>query len=313
MYHSILVPLDGSTFGEHALPLALALARRGGASLQLAHVHVALAPTYGETTLNWYNETDAALRQSERTYLAKVVNRLTAVAPVSVTPALVEGPVAEALRERAAATHADLVVMTTHGRGPLARAWLGSVADELVRRLAIPVLAVRPAEVGVDLDKEPVIRHILIPLDGSELAEQIIEPAVALGSLLQADYTLLRVTRPQVMGNTDPAIMLGDGLDPYLFDQLGKLYDEEHAEAAKYLESVAAPLRARSLCVRTRVVAHEQPATAILEEVKAHRADMIAVATHGLSGLPRLFLGSVADKVLRGAGVPVLLHRPRTR
>ena len=87
-------------------------------------------------------------------------------------------------------------MMTTHGHGPLSRFWLGSVADEMVRRATTPILLVRPHEKAIDLAAEPVLRHILIPLDGSALAEQVLGPAAALGSLLQCDdYTLLRVYR----------------------------------------------------------------------------------------------------------------------
>src|SRR5438067_676921 len=93
---------------------------------------------------------------------------------------------------------ADLVVMTTHGRGPLGRLWLGSVADALVRDLAMPLLLVRPQETAPDFKREPLLKHLLLPLDGSPLAEQMLEPAVALGTLMEADYTLLRVIKPVV-------------------------------------------------------------------------------------------------------------------
>ena len=86
--------------------------------------------------------------------------------------------------------------MTTHGRGPLTRFWLGSVADELVRRASVPLLLVRPHEGVPDLAQEPILQHLLIPLDGSELAEQVLEPAVALGTLMAADYSLLRIYGP---------------------------------------------------------------------------------------------------------------------
>ena len=94
--------------------------------------------------------------------------------------------------------------------------------------------------------------------------------------------------------------------------QLQEGHEGEQARAKTYLERVAESLRARSLKVETRVLSHDQPAVAILEEAKARRADLLALATHGRSGLPRLLLGSVADKVVRGASIPVLLARPPT-
>ncbi|HEV3258268.1 MAG TPA: universal stress protein [Gemmataceae bacterium] len=313
MYRSILVPLDGSEFGEHALPLALGIARRAGATLQVAQVHVALAPMYAEAVLAFDNAPDNVVKQRERGYLERVVNRLATASSVPVDCALLEGPIAEAVNAQVKLTEVDLAVMTTHGRGPLARFWLGSVADELVRRLPIPLLLVRPQETKVDLSREPTFQHILIPLDGSPLAEQIIEPAAALGSLTGADYTLLRIIKPMVMGPYDPADSLPGHLDPSAVEQLQRLYRDEESEAGSYLERVAGRLRDRALKVQTRVVVHDQPAVAILEEVKAHRADLVALATHGRSGLPRLFLGSVADKLVRGTTVPVLLQRPAVK
>ena len=94
-----------------------------------------------------------------------------------VTSSLLEGEVVPSFLAHTAETKPDLVVMTTHGRGPLGRFWLGSVADELARVLPVPLLLVRPqAEAEPDLETEPPLRQILIPLDGSKLAEQILGP-----------------------------------------------------------------------------------------------------------------------------------------
>jgi nucleotide-binding universal stress UspA family protein len=201
--------------------------------------------------------------------------------------------------------------MTTHGRGPLARLWLGSVADALVRDLPLPLLLVHPAEGLVDLAHEPPLKHLLLPLDGEPLAEQMIEPAVALGTLTDADYTLLRVIKPVVPfaypfaeGHTVGQVAQS------MIDQLQRLQGEVRKEAADYLERVAAGLRARSLRVQTRVAVEAQPAVAILHEAKPPAVDVVALETHGRRGLKRLFLGSVADKVIRGSAVPVLVQRP---
>jgi nucleotide-binding universal stress UspA family protein len=133
----------------------------------------------------------------------------------------------------------------------------------------------------------------------------MIEPAVALGTLMGADYTLLRVIRPVLFPAAipdGPTLNLGAQL---MLDQVAKLAAEVRKEAEAYLERVAGRLRAQSLSVRTRVALEDQPAAAILRAA-------VALETHGRRGLSRLFLGSVADKVIRGASVPVLVHRPPT-
>jgi nucleotide-binding universal stress UspA family protein len=302
MYRSILVPLDGSTFGEHALPVALSLARRSGASLHVVLVHTALV--YVESGLIYDDRVDRHLREHEQDYLESVVKRLKAASPVPVTWALRDGLVADAICEQVTASSADLIVMSTHGRGPLSRFWLGSVADNLVRRAPVPVLLMRPRETAPDPTREPVFRHVFIPLDGSPLAEQVLEPAVALGQLLGADFTLLRIVKPVLFAGHDPTL-LGD-------PALGEPATERlQAEARAYLEGVAERLRAQSLHVQTRVIVNTQPAVAILEQSLEPPDGIIALASHGRSGLTRALLGSVADKVVRGATMPVFVCRPR--
>jgi nucleotide-binding universal stress UspA family protein len=138
----------------------------------------------------------------------------------------------------------------------------------------------------------------------------MIEPAVALGTLMGADYTLLGVIRPVLFPAAipdGPTLNLGGQL---MLDQVAKLAAEVRKEAEAYLDRVAGRLRARSLSVRTRVAQEDQPAAAILREAAPPRIDAVALETHGRRGLARLFLGSVADKVIRAASVPVLIHRP---
>jgi nucleotide-binding universal stress UspA family protein len=302
MYRSLLVPLDGSRSAEQALPVALSIARRAGATLNLVSVQVPFPPTYGEGMVRLENPLEADAREKARTYLDGVVQRIAAVSPVPAAATLLEGPVAESLYRQATTTGIDLVVMTVVGAGPWTRLWLGSVADELVRRLPMPLLLLRPQEPAPELGREPTIKQILLPLDGSEAAEQVGEPAAALGTLMQAEFTLLRVVSPAA-----PAAGAEGGSQGRQSQACEK---QLQAEAQAYLDGVAERLRARSLSAQTRVVFHEHPAVAILN-AHAHDTDLIAFTTRGHRALPWLFLGSTADKVLRGASTPVLVQRPR--
>ncbi|MCI0459981.1 MAG: universal stress protein [Gemmataceae bacterium] len=310
MYRSILVPLDGSTFGEHALPLALGLARRSGASLRLLHVYAPLAAVYAEGAVAIDPSLERDLKQQQVHYLHDVVRRIGEVSSVPVHPEVLEGQVVTTIRAAAVGSGVDLVVMTTHGRGALARFWLGSVADQLVRELPMPLLLLRPGEGRPNLTDEPTLRHILLPLDGSPLAEQMIEPAVALGSLSEADHTLLRVITPVAPLDYPVEGTTFSQRAQAIVAQIERLQAEARKEASDYLETVAQRLRSRGLTVQTRVVVESQPAPAILHQTTAGGIDLIALETHGRHGLPRLFLGSVADKVIRGSAVPVLVHRP---
>ncbi|HSJ25151.1 MAG TPA: universal stress protein [Longimicrobiales bacterium] len=302
MTRDILVPLDGSTFSEHAVPVALDLARRTGGRLHLVQVHEPVTTQVHADGLPMYDERwDGALRAQEEEYLRSLAGTCMEHAGVSPVVELLDGPVVPALTSYALETGAGHIVMTTHGRGGISRVWMGSVADALVRRAAVPVLLVRPKTDDVTWTRGLAPRHILIPLDGSELAEGILDPAQELGALSDARYTLLRVVLPL------PFIMPPAAM--------GAVYSEAGAEAskdtaAKYLTSVANRMRARGARVDVATVFHTSPALGILDFAATHAVDMVAMATHGRGGWSRVALGSVADKVMRGTMMPVLLLRP---
>jgi nucleotide-binding universal stress UspA family protein len=306
MFRSILVPLDGSTFGEHALPLAASLARRADAVLHLVHVHQAVPPA-SVAGVAVMDTLDLHLRQDEQAYLADVVRRLTEAGPIKVNSVLLEGEVEPAIRAHAARVEADLVAMSTHGRGALGRFWLGSVADELVRDLPRPVLVVRPHEGKPDLHRSVELTNILLPLDGTPHAEKILEPALNLGKLFDSSFTLVRVVKPALRDSYLPE---GSYVQASLLTEVQAIQKQWHDEALAYLEGVARRLREDGVKVQTRVVVDEQPAVGTLLEAQTHQASLIALETHGRHGLSRLFRGSVSDKVVRGGVVPVLLNRP---
>jgi nucleotide-binding universal stress UspA family protein len=311
MYHSILVPLDGSPLSEYALPIACDIARRSGAELHLVHVHVRAtpAPIYVEGMPVVDEQLQSLSKEHELAYLESIRDRLTAEPELPMTVAVLDPfdadlrdqTVPDMLASYAATANSDLIVMTTHGRGGLERFWLGSVADALVRASTVPVLLVRPDE-HHPTAQPPLFRQTLIPLDGSALAEQILESALMLGAPVEAEYTLLHVVQPHVLVRWGPFTTPTD-LD-------SEATQRRQLDAQHYLERVARALRATGKQVVIRVVVAEQAAPAILEEARQHGIDLIAIATHGRRSLGRLLLGSVADKVLRRTDIPLLLYRP---
>jgi nucleotide-binding universal stress UspA family protein len=300
MYRTLLVPLDGSRLSEHALPLAASIARRAGAALHLVRAHPPSPVGEGVAAF----ATEKAAWALAKSYLEEVAGRLEAMTGVRATTRVLDGPVAPTLHEYAVSQIADLVVMSTHGRGPFSLFWLGSVADQLAHRLPMPLLLVRPHDAPVELAREPALRRLLVGLDGSPRAEGVLGPALALARLTGAAVKLLRVVLPPPVYGMDlaPYAAAGAAAD------LALLEDLRH-EAEAYLTRVADRLREEGHAVETRVAPHAHAATGLLEEAARAGCDLIALETHGRGGLPRLFLGSVADKVVRGAEVPVLLHR----
>lgn len=310
MFRSIQVPLDGSSFADHALPLAVHLAQRDGAALQIIRVHVPLGDIHLHAQGRFVATLDRELMEDARDNLADTAQALTEKTGASLNSVLLTGPIVETLAQHAGASGADLLVMTTQGYGPLGRAWFGSVADSLIRQSPIPILFVKPQEESPRFSPPPAMRHVLIPLDGSQLAEQALEPASSLVSAVQGQFTLLRVVPAVIPAAYAPA-RRASGLQTSWHQHLYELKSQLETEASEYLERTAERLRAQSLDVRTCLVAHEQPAEAIIDAASNLGVDAMALTTRGQGGLKRFFLGSVADKVLRSATMPLLLCPPK--
>jgi nucleotide-binding universal stress UspA family protein len=301
MFTELLVPLDGSPLADAAIPHAVEIARRTGGGLHLVRVHtpVATIASPPEAAIfipdpSW----DAQLREDTRTWLAQRALEIRRTMDVPVTFELRVGSPVDEIAEAAADRHARAIVCSTHGLGGWAPHWLGSVADGLIRHASCPVFAMSEAAVARGED----VRRILVLLDGSDVSEAIVPHAVWLARAFRADIELLRVVAPPWVGDSLTALTAGEE-DPFGVDAF--------AEAAKRtLGQIAEALTKKGFTVTSSVAIHLSPARAILDHIGRTNPDVIALATYG-RGLSRLFLGSVADKVLRAAGRPTLLLRPR--
>ncbi len=208
-----------------------------------------------------------------------------------VVSALIRGSAPSALAAYADEHKIDLVVMTTHGRGGLSRFWLGSVADRLLRRIATPVLLLRPGSTS-----PPGQFHcVLIALDGSPRSEASIAPAL-----------------PLARTTAGTRLVLAHVLEPTP-TLLGPAWvEEECRRITEHFEQLANRLRMRGYTATVRVVTGEGTAARIHALARLEGADLIVVGTHAARGAERLILGSVADKVVRGATQPVLVVPTRT-
>jgi nucleotide-binding universal stress UspA family protein len=294
-----VVPLDGSELAERAVPVAAELARRAVADLRLVHVHdpMAAEPIYVEGLPVIDDHMRSLEREHEQAYLDGAPQRLAPGARVSVD--LLDGPVATAIVRYAERNGAGLIVLTSHARGGFERAWLGSVTDEMVRVSHVPLLVVRP-EPG---DVSGSFRRVVVPLDGSLAAESILEHAVRLARLQpEAELVILQVVQPVV----PKAWVLSAAINASTVDDDRSQLDS----AEEYLDGVARRLEKSGIRVRARVRSAAIVGPAILNVAREEQADVVALATHGRSGVARLMLGSVADKLVRGSHTPILLFRP---
>lgn len=304
MTQHILVPLDGSALAEAVVPHAAALARAHHAELTLFQV---IAPSELRQTAGWgpvpapiragWAETALA---NIRAGLDAVAERLQALGIAARTEVLAAGDVASAIVARAEHDpHTSMIAMATHGRSGLGRWVLGSVAEKVLQGASRPLLLVR-ARAHAAGDANLSYRTIVVPLDGSQFAEQALGQAQAIAATTGAALVLVAV-----IPVLDDMALAEVGIVPAWAEAERQ---DEIEQRSRYLAGVAARLEAEGFTVRPHVVGGT-PAEEILHASAAEHADLIVMATHGHTGVQRLWIGSVATKVVRSADGPVLLVR----
>ncbi len=317
---TLLLALDGSLEAEAAVPSAVELASARGFTLELVTVvppAVDLRTVSGAPVpdASWRAEQQVPLRAAAREYLAEVRRAVLAHhATLSVSTAVLDGAPAPTLAAHARDVSATALMLTTHGRGGASRLWLGSVADALVRQAEVPVFVVRspdreqggldtPAPVAQSVatslqTHRPALSRVMVTFDGTCAADAVMAPVrTLLGDTTH--YVLTRVASP-----LHPMLRRIATASEYERD----LAEQEH-RAATYLAEQATTLRAAGVACELRVPVGMDTATLIIEHATQCGVGLIALATHARGPLGRALLGSVADKVLRSATVPVLLYR----
>jgi nucleotide-binding universal stress UspA family protein len=300
LHKALLVPLDGSPFAEQALPLAISIAAAARIPVHLLRVRTTLSLKNCQAAAEQYLESVAAAVQPQ---LSAPV--LTHVLTDDCGPLETPPPGATAVPDVVAlfaAEHAvSTIVLATHGYGGVRRAWLGSVADSLVRLAPRPVLVVRPPAGARRAAADRGIRHVLIAVDGSAASAQAVPYAVQAGSLFDARYTLLRAVSP-----------LAWEIVPQRHDDVGE-YPSPLSRRAVHnsLEALACRLRERGLEVDVQVEEAVSPAAAILGFAAKREVDLVVMGTQGAGRMRRVLLGSVTDQVVRGSEAPVLVCNVR--
>jgi nucleotide-binding universal stress UspA family protein len=300
-FRSVLVPLDGTPMGESAVPLAVSVARAAGAELKLVHVHAPMESAYfahPPTVL------DHDVKRHYTRYVGRMARRIGEAARITVIPSYLERrDTIEGLCESASSA-VDLVVAATRAHGPLGRLLHGSIVHRLLRRLSIPLLVVRGDGLLPAISPDRWLRRMLVPLDGTRAAESAIDAAVALGSLYQADYSLLRVISPM---NKAMSIWRGSEERDEELDG-GSHRDSAEEEARRYLDGIQNRMNGHFRQVEANTTAaYMSIARSIV--AKGSTADCIAMATGDRGTLGQLIRPSVAWQVIQQAKVPVLVVR----
>jgi nucleotide-binding universal stress UspA family protein len=300
MYSKILVPLDGSKTAEKVLPYARYLADKFKVPVELlAVVDIAEVASHMASEKARFLDTiiDDAVRRLT-SYLGSVA---TTFADTDVRCSVEKGKAEDTIIEKAATDTAMLITMATHGRSGLNRFLLGSVAEKVLRGMANPLLLIRATEEAKS-EGEAMLKSIIVPLDGSELAEGVLPMAAGMAKKLDLEVELFRTYHiPYNVYGGDEGFYAGN-------------YEELLAgvrdEAAQYLDKKAADLKNLGVAKITCVTKEGLAADEIILLGQKTPDNLIAMSSHGRSGVKRWVLGSVAEAVVRHCGDPVLITRP---
>ncbi|MBI3953925.1 MAG: universal stress protein [Chloroflexi bacterium] len=290
MFNSLLVPLDGSPLAEAALPYGLLLAERLGARLLLLQAQPVAAAGEEGPAPGRRGEQGAASPYLEG------LQRQASARGLACKLAVVPGRPAEAILDTAASARCDLIAMSTHGRSGFTRWVLGSVADQVVHAASVPVLLIRPAEGGAGKSEPPALKKIVVPLDGSSLAEAALAVAERLARALGLSLLLVQAVDPRIYSYLGPEVGIS-------YQNINTVLERT---AGDYLALLAADAAKSGLPVESLVL-HGLPGDSISDVARRTPGSLVVMSSHGRSGLSRWALGSVAEKVVRDSSAPVLV------
>ena len=305
MYTKIMIPLDGSRCSEMILPYARRLARSMGLSVELFHaIDQKSVVEYIDPAHGRYMETvETELQQRAQQYLHTT-------AAEQLTELTVECSVDLGLPENAIVTRAEqrngtLIAMATRGHSGIKRWFLGSVADKVLQATKNPLLLVKA--IGNErISHEGKIRSLLVPVDGSELAECILPHAAAVAKAMNLPIELIRAYSLFIGAAVHPPYDVGSL--PLSADD--RIVESVKKEAEEYLAIKESQLHAWGINKVARFSILADAAEQIIETAQKTPLSLIVMSTHGRSGIGRWVLGSVAGRVIRQSGEPVLVVRP---
>jgi nucleotide-binding universal stress UspA family protein len=322
MFQRILVPLDGSNGSERAIPVAARIARASGGSIVFIRVVPALAEAgtfaaglHGTLAMKPAIEASEIELAGAASYLAAIIAAYAdELAGIKTAMDVAAGAASPTIFSTARHEYVDLVVMCSHGETGLKRWVLGSVAQQVVRHSPVPVLVLNEHGMVPPALYTAHSLRVLVPLDGSALAEAALEPAAHLIAALAApahcDVHLLRVVDlPSTYGSMKSQAHISDSMQ-----------QEAQKEAQTYVQAMAERLRETTFAtVKLNLtwsvaVSTDVAATIIKQAEQAGSSDgydVIAIATHGRGGLERLVMGSVTEHLLGATRLPLLIVRPQ--
>jgi nucleotide-binding universal stress UspA family protein len=297
MYKRILVALDGSQLSESILPYARFFAKTLEIPVELLHV---VDPNHFLHSVfahhGRYYDIMTAEKKRSIDYLRKIATSFSDSA--SVDCSVETGNPAEVIVDRAASDAGILIAMTTHGRSGTKRWLLGSIADKVLHAAANPLLFARSTE-EIKIRDSVALKTLLVPLDGSGRAEIVLPHVAELATKMNLEVVLVRV---YLM----PGVAYPTG---YYAPDWERLNEEMRKEANGYLQEKTQQLQREGLETVSSVLLEGNAAEKIIDLARERAPSLIAMCSHGRTGVGRGVLGSVTDRVVRHSGDLVLVIR----
>ncbi|HAA94502.1 MAG TPA: hypothetical protein DCE26_02285 [Dehalococcoidia bacterium] len=308
MYDRILVPLDGSPLAEQVLPFVTRISHGMGVPIHLMRVFATVSEELTDPVHGLYrSDIMAGVHDEVMDYLNGV--RLKMEPPgLEITCEAYEGEAAPHIIEEAEKTPKSLVSMSTHGRSGVTRWLMGSVTDRVLHATKNPMLIVRGRSEG-DPEPDTKLETIIVSVDGSSLAEQVIPHVTALANAMELKVTLLRAGASENELQDIAGYQHADGPPGMKFQHFEEMAKEAGNRALDYLVGLEGSLRKHGVAsVEHRI--EKGPAADVIVDVAHETPDnLVAMTTHGRSGPARWTQGSVTGRVVSHSGDPVLVVR----
>lgn len=293
MYENILVPLDGSKAAEMVIPYAEEIAARLDSQMILTSVYEASAANTEQLYHVYLERVAEQVQQQLKDWKPKQEKQVQ-------SKVFIGKPADEILRY-ADDNDVALIALTSFGASGRSHWFLGNNVAKILQATSKPLLLIRAPASEAALKQKRLFKRILVPLDGSELGATALPYAELLGQALGAELVLFQVLEPMRLPLSDSEVTV-----PY---SESAPEESKRADSSAYLNSVANRFKKWGLKVSSIVVSGS-PANQIIDYAKANSIDLIAMSSHGRTGIGRWVYGSVTDKVLHAGDTPVLVIHP---
>ena len=299
MYTRMLIPLDGSITAEQVIPYARVFARGLRLPVELLTVVDVTPLLTSAERARQFDELAEEESRKNNAYLEGIANRF----PESrVNRTVEQGSAAEAIIQKAAADPSTVIAMTTHGRSGIQRWLLGSVAEKVLRATTNPLLLVRAVPDG-SVEGEAALKSVVVPLDGSELAEHVLPLVTEIAGKLKMEIVLLRAY-------TNPYSAFTGSSGKYAVN-IDELLASVRDESRNYLKRKMTQLKRQGIEQISYAIEEGLAADTIVSVANRTPRSLVVMCSHGRSGVRRWVLGSVAEIVVRHSSYPVLVMRGR--